>query len=74
MCVCVCVCLYAYVCIHTHKYSSSLLHSIYRDEGEAFGAYHSYGEEKVVAFTEYINYALDADRSPKSLNRAVIEP
>jgi hypothetical protein len=32
-----------------------------RDEGEAFGAYHSYGEEKVVAFTEYINYALKDD-------------
>ncbi len=32
-----------------------------RNEGEAFGAYHSYGEEKVVAFTEYINYALKDD-------------
>ena len=32
-----------------------------RHDGGAFGAYHSYGEEKVVAFTEYINFALGAD-------------
>mmetsp|Transcript_553 Transcript_553/g.1367 ORF Transcript_553/g.1367 Transcript_553/m.1367 type:complete len:737 (-) Transcript_553:90-2300(-) len=32
-----------------------------RRDGEAFGAYHSYGQEKVEAFTEYINYTLQSD-------------
>ena len=32
-----------------------------RHEGEAFGAYHSYGQEKVEAFTDYINFILAED-------------
>jgi len=41
-----------------------------RHEGEAFGAYHSYGEEKVVAFTEYINFVLDGEPQVSALQTA----
>jgi len=34
---------------------------IKRKDGGAFGAYHSYGEEKVAAFAEYINFVLADD-------------